>query len=57
MVESVLCSGPGDLPLPVVVYLDNIAIYKDTYEEVLEDTLVAIKQLAAADFLLNLCKS
>ena len=30
-------------PLPVVVYLDNIAIYRDTKEQVLEDTLEAFK--------------
>ena len=48
---------PGDYPLPIVVYLDDIAIYKDTYEEVLEDTLVAIKWLAIASFMYNLCKN
>ena len=37
MVEIVLCSMPGDRPLPVVVYLDNIAVYGDTQEQVLED--------------------
>ena len=57
MVESVLRSGPDDYPLPIVVYLDNIAVYGDTQEEVLEDTFKAVKRLAAARFMLNLCKS
>ena len=57
MVESVLCDGPDDHPLLVVVYLDDIAVYRDTQEEVLEDTLEAVKQLAAAGFMLNLHKS
>ena len=47
----------GNCPLPVVIYLDDIAIYRDTSEEVLEDTLAGIKQLATASFMLNLCKS
>ena len=57
MVESVLHGGLGDCPLPVVIYLDDIAIYGDTQEQVLEDTLEAIKQLAVASFMLNLHKS
>ena len=57
MVESVLHSGLDDRPLPVVIYLDDIAMYGDTQEEVLEDTLEAVKQLAAASFMLNLHKS
>ena len=55
--ESVLRGGPDDRPLPVVVYLDDIAVYGDTQEEVLEDTLEAVKRLAAAGFMLNLRKS
>ena len=55
--ESVLRGGPDDRPLPVVVYLDDIAVYGDTQEEVLEDTLEAVKRLAAASFMLNLRKS
>ena len=54
MVESILCGGQDDCPLPVVVYLDDIAVYGDTQEEVLEDTLEAVKRLAMAGFLLNL---
>ena len=57
MVESVLRGGPDDPPLPVVIYLDNIAVYGDTQEQVLEDTLEAVKQLATAGFMLNLHKS
>ena len=57
MVESVLHGRPDDHPLPIVVYLDNIAMYWDTQEEVLEDTLEAVKGLAATGFMLNLHKS
>ena len=57
VVESVLCSMLGDCPLPVVVYLDDIAIYGDTQKQVLEDMLKAIKQLTAASFMLNFHKS
>ena len=55
--ESVLRGGPDDRPLPVVDYLDDIAVYGDTQEEVLKDMLEAVKRLAAAGFMLNLCKS
>ena len=57
MVESVLHGGPDDRPLPVVIYLDDIAMYRDTQEEVLEDMLEAVKRLATAGFMLNLHKS
>ena len=57
MVKSVLYGGPDDRPLPIVIYLDDIAMYGDTQEKVLEDTLEAVKQLAAAGFMLNLHKS
>ena len=56
MVKSVLY-GPDNFPLPIVVYLDDIAMYRDTQEEVLEDMLEAVKQLAAAGFMLSLHKS
>ena len=49
--------GPDDCPLPVVIYLDDIAMYRDTQQEVLEDTLEAVKQLTATGFMLNLHKS
>ena len=48
---------PGDHPLPVVLYLDNIAIYRETKEQVVEDMLEAVKQLTAASFMLTLYKS
>ena len=57
VVESVLRGGPGDHPLPIVVYLDGIAVYEDTQEQVLEDTLEAVKRLTATGFMLNLHKS
>ena len=56
MVKSVLHGGPDDCLLPIAVYLDNKAIYGNTQEEVLEDTLEEVKQLAAASFMLNLYK-
>ena len=57
MVESVLRGGLDDRPLPVVIYLDDIAMYGDTQEQVLEDTLEAVKQLTTTGFMLNLYKS
>ena len=47
----------GGCPLPVIIYLDDIAMYGDTQEQVLEDMLEAIKWLATAGFMLNLHKS
>ena len=46
-----------DCPLPVVVYLDDITVYGDTQEQVLEDTLEAIKWLTAASLMLSLYKN
>ena len=57
VVESILHSMLGNCPLPIVTYLDNIAKYGDTQEQVLEDMLEAIKWLAAASFMLNLHNS
>ena len=57
MVESVLCIGPGSCPLPIIIYLDDIAIYGNTQEEVLQNMLEAIRWLAVASFMLNLGKS
>ena len=44
----------GDCLLPIVVYLDNIAMYRDTQKQVLEATLETIKWLATEGFILNL---
>ena len=52
-----LVGGPGDRPLPVVVYLDDIAVFGDSQGQVLEDTLAAIQRLTAAGFMINLKKS
>ena len=43
VVESVLHGVPGNCPLPIVVYLGDIAMYRDTQGQVLEDMLEAIK--------------
>ena len=55
--EDVLKGAEGSRPLPVVVYLDDIAVFGDTKEQVLEDTLETISRLAAAGFMINLKKS
>ena len=57
MVESVLNGGLDDRPLPAVIYLDDIAMYGDTQEQVLKDMLEAVKRLATTSFMLNLHKS
>ena len=43
--------------MTVVDYLDDIAVYGDTQEQVLEDTLEAVKRLTPAGYMLNLQKS
>ena len=55
--KSVLHSVLGSHPLLVVIYLDNIAVYEGTQDQVLEDMLKAIKQLTTASSMLNLHKS
>ena len=60
MVESVLKGKAGDRALPVVylvVYLDDITVYGDTFNQVLENTAEAMKRLALAGFMINLKKS
>ena len=54
--ESVLHGGSDNHLLPIVIYLDDIAIHGDTEEKVLENTIEAIKQLVLASFMLNLHK-
>ena len=41
----------------MVVYLDDIAVFGDNQERVLEDTLEAIQRLTRAGFMINLTKS
>ena len=57
MVKSVLHGRLDDCPLPLVVHLDNIAVYGDTQDAVLEDMFEAVKWLTVASFMLNLHKS
>ena len=57
VVEDVLKGGPACRRLPVVVYLDDIAVFGDDQAEVLEDTLEAIRRLTEAGFMINLIKS
>ena len=54
MVESCLHGVLGSCPLPIVIYLDEIARYRVTQEQVLEDMLEATKWLTSADCMLNL---
>ena len=56
VVESVLLD-PEKPKLPCVIYLDDIAIFGDTKEEVLTYTAEAMKRLAEAGFMINLKKS
>ena len=56
VVEDVLKGGPACCP-PVVVYLDDIAVFGDDQAAVLEDTLEAIQRLTEAGFMINLTKS
>ena len=55
--ESVLKGHAGDRILPVVVYLVDITVYGDIEDQVLEDTVEAMKPLASAGFIINLKKS
>ena len=55
--EDALKGEPGDRKLPVVVYLDDIAVYGDDQTQVLDDTLEVMKRLADAGFMINLKKS
>ena len=48
---------PEKPKLPCVIYLDDIAIFGDTKEEVLTYTAEAMKRLAEAGFMINLKKS
>ena len=55
--ESILHSELGSHPLPILIYLDDIIIYGDTQEQVLNDMVEAIKHLVLASFVLCLHKS
>ena len=57
VVESVLKGEPGEEELPVLVYLDKIAVFGDSVEEDLSVTSEAMKRLARAGFMINLRKS
>ena len=57
MVKSVLKGELGEEELPVLVHLDDIAVFGDSIEEVLRVTSEAMKRLARAGFMINLRKS
>ena len=57
VVETVLAGDPGERKLPVVVYLDDIAVFGDDRQQVLDDTLEAVRRLTRAGFMINLSKS
>ena len=46
VVEDVLKGKSGDRRLPVVVYLDDIAVFRDDRDQDLEDTLEVMWRLA-----------
>ena len=56
MVKSVLKVKLGGEELPELVYLDNIAAFGDSVEEVLRVISEAMKRLARAGFMINLRK-
>ena len=56
-VESIMCSELCSHPFPIAIYLDDIVMYGDTQEQVLDDTLEATEHLVLASFMLNLYKS
>ena len=56
VVESVIKEKPEDETLPAVVYLDDIAIYGDSVDEVLDATAKVIHRLTDAGFMINLKK-
>ena len=56
VVESVLRPRDAENSLPVVVYLDDIAVYGDTVEEVLSATVETMRRLTNAGFMINLKK-
>ena len=47
---------PGEEELPVLVYLDDIAVFGDSVEEILRVISEAMKRLARAGFMINLRK-
>ena len=56
VVEAAL-NPEGARKLPIVVYLDDVAVYGDDEAQLLEDTAEAVKRLATFGFMLNLKKS
>ena len=48
---------PGEKELPVLVYLDDIAVFGDSVGEVLRVTSEALKRLVKLGFMINLRKS
>ena len=48
---------PGEEELPVLVYLDDKAVFGDSVEEVLRVTSGATRRLVRAGFMINLRKS
>ena len=57
MVENVLQGKPGEEELPILVYLDEIAVFRDSVEGVLRVTSEAMKRLARVGFMINVRKS
>ena len=47
----------GARKLPMVIYLDDIAVFGDNQDQLLQNTQKAMKRLASFGFMLNLKKS
>ena len=54
--EDVVSAGGTD-HLPLMFYLDDVIIFGDYMDELLDNTLKVITRLAKAGFMLNLRKS
>lgn len=54
--EDVVTAGGTD-QLPLIIYLDDVIIFGDDMDQLLQHAETAMKRLAAAGFMLNLRKS
>ena len=54
---SVLKGEPGEEELPILVYLEDIAIFGDSIEEVLRVISEVMKRLARVGFMINVRKN
>ena len=57
IVKSILKRELGSCLLPMVMYLDDIVVYGDTQEQIVDELLKSNKCLAPAGFILNMYRS